>query len=192
MTTIAVVYHSGYGHTEVIAKAVAEGVARGGATANLLKIENASQDFSEFLAAIDAADGVIWGAPTYMGSLSAPFKAFADATSKAWMKGAWKNKVAAGFTNSGSMSGDKLLSLFQLVTLAAQHDMIWVGLAEMPNSGYSKPAGDPEAVNRLGSMLGVMAQSDNKAPAESPPEGDKESARLLGARVAEVAKKLAA
>jgi NAD(P)H dehydrogenase (quinone) len=186
MATIAVIYHSGYGHTEVIAKAVAEGVTRGGATAELHKIEKADQDFSALLEVVSNADGVIWGAPTYMGSLSAPFKAFADASSKAWMKGAWKDKIAAGFTNSGSMSGDKLLGLFQLAVLAAQHGMIWVGLSAMPNSGYTKPAGAPDATNRLGSTLGVMAQSDQASPAETPPEGDKETARMLGERVANI------
>ena len=186
MTTIAVLYHSGYGHTEVVAKAVAEGVTRGGAKAELLKIEKADQDFTEILNAIGKADGVIWGAPTYMGAPSAAFKAFADASSKAWFTQAWKDKIAAGFTNSGNLSGDKLHSLVQMAILAAQHSMIWVGNAEMPNSGYSKPVGDPSATNRMGSSLGVMTQADQASPDITPPEGDKETARLLGERVARI------
>ena len=188
MSNVAIVYHSGYGHTEVIAKAVAEGVTRAGGTPQLLKVEKADQDFSPFLDAISKADAVIFGAPTYMGGVSAPFKAFIDATSKVWMTQGWRDKLAAGFTNSGAMSGDKSISLTQLVTLAMQHSMIWVGPAQMPD--YSKPMGDPGVANRLGSFTGVMTQSDQVAPEISPPEGDREFARILGARVVQLAKKL--
>ena len=60
---------------------------------------------------LNAADGIIFGAPTYMGGVSAPFKAFIDAASKVWFQQGWKDKTAAGFTNSGSYSGDKLSAL---------------------------------------------------------------------------------
>jgi len=36
----------------------------------------------------------------------------------------WKDKVAAGFTNSASQSGDKLSTLFQLNVFAMQMGMI--------------------------------------------------------------------
>ncbi|MBN8544304.1 MAG: flavodoxin family protein [Alphaproteobacteria bacterium] len=188
MTTIAIVYHSGYGHTEVIAKAVAEGVTRGGGTAKLLKIEKADQDFAPIFDAIKAADGVIMGAPTYMGGLSAPFKAFIDASSKPWFKQEWKDKLAGGFTNSGNLSGDKSISLIQLFSLAMQHSMIWVGPGVLRDPAF--PVGDPAQVNRLGSFAGVMAQSDQAAPDVTPPEGDKEFGRVLGERVAMFAAKL--
>lgn len=186
MSHIAIIYHSGYGHTEVVAKAVADGVTSAGGTPELLKIEKADQDFAAILEAAGKADAIIFGAPTYMGAPSAPFKAFSDASSKAWFTQAWKDKIAAGFTNSGNLSGDKLHSLVQMALLAAQHSMIWVGNAEMPNSGYKKPVGDPTATNRMGSSLGVMTQADQAAPEITPPEGDKETARLLGARVATI------
>lgn len=37
-----------------------------------------------------------------------------------------ENKITASFTNSHSLSGDKLNYLMQLVVFAAQHGMIWV------------------------------------------------------------------
>ena len=80
MTTVAIPYHSGYGHTEVLAQKVAEGVRDAGQTAVLLKIESASQDFAPFIEEITKADAVIFGAPTYMGDVSGVFKVFADAT----------------------------------------------------------------------------------------------------------------
>ena len=46
MTKVAIVYHSGYGHTAVLAEKVAEGVRDAGQTPILLHIENAAQDLS--------------------------------------------------------------------------------------------------------------------------------------------------
>lgn len=185
MVKIAVVYHSGYGHTEVQAKHAREGASLvNGVQADLVKVEEVTEDVSS-LAAYDA---IIFGSPTYMGSASAPFKAFMDATAGIWFKQEWKDKIAAGFTNSHSMSGDKLNTLFQMTVFAAQHGMIWVGQAEMNASPDGEP-GKADAVNRIGSMLGAMAQSENDSPEVTPPSGDLKTAELLGARVAEVTKR---
>ena len=73
---------------------------------------------------LDGADAIIMGAPTYMGSLSAPFKAFMDATSHLqYVEKRWAGKIAAGFTNGASRGGDKQNSLVQLMTFAAQHQI---------------------------------------------------------------------
>src|SRR5579859_4848071 len=103
---VAIAYHSGYGHTAAVARAVADGAAQAGAQVRLLNVEKLDEDGWE---ALDAADAIVFGTPTYMGGPSAPFKAFADATSKVWSDGQrWRDKPAAGFTVSSSMSGDKL------------------------------------------------------------------------------------
>ncbi len=182
MKKIAIVYHSGYGHTEMQAKRVQKGAnSHEGVEAELFKAEEMTNDPTK----LNNYDGIIFGAPTYMGSVSAPFKAFMDATSKPWFSGAWKDKIAAGFTNSGSMSGDKFNSLVQLATLAAQHGMIWVSLGLQNESATTgKKNGDPECINRLGSYLGAMAQSDNLPSDQTPPEGDLKTAEKLGERVA--------
>ena len=62
MAKVAVVFHSGYGHTLRMAQAVAEG-----ANAELLAIDaegNLPEGGWELLA---AADAIIFGSPTYMG-----------------------------------------------------------------------------------------------------------------------------
>ncbi|HCK91923.1 MAG TPA: hypothetical protein DHW71_02995, partial [Gammaproteobacteria bacterium] len=97
----------------------------------------------------------------------------------------WKDKIAAGFTNSHSMSGDKLNTLMQLVVFAMQHGMIWVGQSEL-NQSPETEAGHPEKINRLGSFVGAMAQSDNRDPIETPPFGDLETAAQLGQRVGRI------
>ena len=185
MTKVAIVYHSGYGHTAVLADSVAQGVRDSGAEAVLLKVEGFDQDFDPLFSEIADADAVIFGAPTYMGDVSAQFKAFADASSKPWYTQEWKDKLAAGFTVSGSLSGDKLQALTSMSVLAAQHGMIWVSTG-IPSGAATGNTG-PDGVNRLGSFLGAMAQADNAPSDVTPPSGDHQTVRLLGSRVAEAA-----
>ena len=91
MGKIAIVYHSGFGHTHVLAESVAEGVREAGAEPVLLRIEGADQDFQPLLDAVKDADGVVFGAPTYMGDLSAGFRTFAEATAPRWYVQEWKD-----------------------------------------------------------------------------------------------------
>lgn len=182
MANVAVVFHSGYGHTLRMAQSVAEG-----AGAELVAIDAEGNVSAEGWAMLNDADAIILGSPTYMGSVSWQFKKFADASSKPWFSQAWKDKIFAGFTNSATMNGDKLSTLHYLFTLAMQHGGIWVGTGLMPSNSKAAQRND---VNFVGSFSGAMAQSPSDAsPAEMLP-GDLETARLFGQRVAQVADKL--
>jgi multimeric flavodoxin WrbA len=186
---VAVVYHSGYGHTVKVAEAVARGAAGvEGAGVELIEAGVASQRWP----ALDDADAIIMGAPTYMGSLSAPFKAFMDASSHLqYAEKRWANKVAAGFTNGASRGGDKQNSLVQLMTFAAQHQMHWVNLGL--NYGNNRSVTNEDILNRDAYTLGMAAQADLDQGGEvAPPASDLRTAELLGRRVAEVAQELAA
>ncbi len=177
--TVAVVYHSGYGHTKALAEAVREGAAGvEGTEAPLIAVDAMTDADWDVL---DGADAIVFGAPTYMGSASAPFKSFMDQTSKRWAEQRWKNKLAAGFTNSGSFSGDKLTTLHQFINLAGQHGMVWVSLGLMP-------AGSAEDLNRVGGFVGAMAQSNVDEGADvAPPATDRATGAHLGRRVATMA-----
>ena len=178
MSKIAVVFHSGYGHTQRMAQSVADG-----AGAELVQIDadgNLPAGGWEVLA---AADAIIMGSPTYMGSVSWQFKKFADASSKPWFTQAWKDKLFAGFTNSATMNGDKLSTLHYLFTLAMQQGGIWVGTAIMPSNAKAALRSD---VNYVGSFSGAMAQSPSDSSPAEMPAGDLETARLFGERVAQV------
>ena len=175
MTKSVVIYHSGYGHTQRIAQSVAEG-----ANAQLIAIDADGNITESDWAALDAADAILMGSPTYMGSVSWQFKKFADASSKQWMSGAWKDKVAGGFTISANLSGDKLSTLQYFITLSMQLGMVWVGQAN-PNDG---------SINRLGSSSGVMAQVGPTSPAADIPQGDLDTGKAYGERVAKMAGKL--
>ena len=188
MTKIAVIYHTTYGHT----KAQAEAVHRGAqsvsyASAQLYTVEEATARLDE----LDAADAIIFGCPTYMGSMSAGMKAFLETAAKKWFTLAWKDKVAGAFTNSSSFSGDKLNTLLGLVINAMQHGMIFVGLGMMPCANRPDEmttvnGPGPGAHNRVGSFVGPMAASFQVNPPDAPPKGDIETAEAYGRRVAEI------
>jgi NAD(P)H dehydrogenase (quinone) len=179
MSKVAVVYHSGYGHTAEVAKAVARGAAGiAGIDAQLISVADIDKHWQD----LDAADAIIFGAPTYMGGVSAPFKAFMDASSRVWMAQGWKDKIAAGFTHSGSQGGDKFNTVTQLFTLAMQHGMIWTGLGLLPGNNSSK--GSVNDLNRLGSSTGSLTQSSVDQGAEAIPASDLKTAEHLGRRVA--------
>ena len=184
MARIAVVFHSGYGHTLRMAQAVAEG-----ADAQLVAIDADGGVDADGWETLDSADAIIFGSPTYMANVSWQFKKFADASSKQWFSQAWKDKIAAGFTNSASLNGDKLATLNALFGLAMQHGMLWVSQGIMPSNAKASTRQD---INSLGSYSGAMAQSPSDAGADAMSKGDLETARLFGKRVAEVAAKFKA
>ncbi len=192
MARIAIVYHSGYGHTAKVAEHVLKGAKSvAGAEVSLLKAEDLGSPDDGPWDTLHEADAIVFGSPTYMGSASAVMKKFMEATSKTWMKLGWKDKLAAGFTNSGSLSGDKVVTLQQFATLAAQHGMLWISTG-MP-SGYNASNSDFDtAENRAGHFIGLGTQSLTDLPAEkAPDEADLKTAEAFGKRIAETAQKWA-
>lgn len=184
MIKIAIIYHSGHGHTEKLAKSVEDGCRMvEGVETKLISVEDPKAIDWDY---VNSADAHIFGSPTYMGTISAPFKTFMDATSKIWFKQGWRDKLAGGFTNSGWPSGDKFNTMLQLVTFAAQHGMIWINPGVIPGNLGKDP--ECKEINRAGSFMGVMATSpfDQKADI-APPVCDLRTAELLGKRVAESA-----
>jgi NAD(P)H dehydrogenase (quinone) len=180
MPFVAVVYHSGFGHTAAQAHAVCEGaVSVGGIESHMVFAEEAASNTG----LLDNADAIIFGCPTYMGSASASFKQFMDATSSIWLARSWKDRLAAGFTNSGGHSGDKLNTLIQLMLFSMQHGMVWVGLG-LPDGHNSSQTSDSN-LNRLGAYAGAMAQSNVDQGLDGMLESDIATARCLGQRVGE-------
>ena len=180
MANIVVVFHSGYGHTQRVAQAVADG-----AGAHLLAIDadgNLPQGGWETLA---AADAIIFGSPTYMGGVSWQFKKFADASSKVWYTQGWKDKLFAGFTNSATMNGDKVTTITYLWTLAMQHGGIWVSMGILPTNNK---AATRDAMNYMGGYGGLLTQSPSDASPGEMFKGDFDTARAFGERIGAVAR----
>jgi NAD(P)H dehydrogenase (quinone) len=183
MSKIVIVYHSGYGHTAKIAQAVAEG--SGGTLLAIDAEGNLPEGGWEQLL---AARAIVFGSPTYMGSVSWQFKKFADASSKPWFGQQWKNKLAAGFTNSATMNGDKLSTLHYMFTLSQQHSMLWVGTGMMPSNAKESTRND---LNYVGSFSGLMTATPSNASADEMVPGDITTAKAFGKRVAEATALLA-
>lgn len=179
MTTISIIYHSQYGHTKKQAEAVAQGAQSvPGITVHLIPVEDVDQHWDT----LHASKGIIFGCPTYMGNVSAGFKVFMEKTSKFFNTQQWKNKLAAGFVNSGAVNGDKTAVLIQLALFAAQHAMTWVNLGLLPGNNSA------DDLNRLGSFLGAMSQSLHGQPPETAiPSSDLKTAEYLGRRIAQIA-----
>jgi NAD(P)H dehydrogenase (quinone) len=88
MSKIAVIYHSTYGHTKLQTEAVFRGAqCVPFISAQLYTAEEAAARLDE----LDAADAIIFGCPTYMGSI-AGMKSFVEAAAKKWFTLAWKTK----------------------------------------------------------------------------------------------------
>ena len=185
MTKTVVIYHSGYGHTKVVAEHVARGAGAG--DADLIAI-SADGDITEAdWAELNSADAIIFGTPTYMGNVSWQFKKFADATSPLWFERKWQDKVFGGFTISASSNGDKQVALITLQTLASQHGGIWVSLGLAPSSNKSSTYAD---VNNMGGSVGLLARAPADAGVDEIHTGDLETAILYGKRVASIAERL--
>jgi NAD(P)H dehydrogenase (quinone) len=182
---LAIAYHSRFGHTAVLAEAVAEGAREGGADVTMIAVDRMTEADWDIL---DGADGIIFGSATYMGNVSAGFQAFAEQTGRRCLDGTWRDKVAAGFTNSGAKSGDKVNTLVSLAVFAAQHHMHWVNLGL--GAGWNSSTGSEDDLNRLGFWLGAGAQTDVDADPDQVHPSDVRTCRHLGWRAALVTRQL--
>ncbi len=175
MKNIAVIYHSGHGHTEAFAQQVVEGASSiAEVNVSLLRAE----DITANPDALTTFDGFIWGSPTYLGGVSGVFKSFMDATGRLWQQQKLAGKLAAGFTVSALPAGDKQSTLLAMMVFSMQHGMLWVGNPVLPEQHRGVP--ENEAAKRLGSWTGAMAQAGHSTTADSFTPGDLKTARLFG------------
>jgi multimeric flavodoxin WrbA len=185
MHTIAIAYHSAHGHTEHIARHIADGARTLACIrADLLQAEalTAAPDV------LTGYDGVILGSPTYLGGVSGPFKSFMDATGRLWRTQRLRGKLAAGFTVSSLPAGDKQSTLMSMFVFCMQHGMLWAGNPVLPEQHDGVPY--DEAANRLGSWSGLMAQAGHASAADAFVPGDIKSARLFGVHFAQALQRL--
>ena len=190
MTKIAIVYFSGFkGATEKLAESIAEGAKSVEDTAVTMirteEVDSHWQDLAE-------ADAIIFGTPTYIGSVAAKFKEFIEKLAgEIWLERLWVNKIAGGFTVSAGRSGDKLSCLQQLVIFASQMGMIWVPMRI--TGGHYSSQGSEADLNRMAGYLGVMAQSNiDEDTSKAPPASDLATAELHGNHIANVARQFSA
>ena len=179
---IVVIYYSGYGHTQVVAETFAHEIQ-----AQLIEVDQAGEITAQDWDTLNQAQGIVFGAPTYMAGVPWQFKKFIDATSKVWSTQGWKDKVFAGFTNSASFNGDKQVTLISLQTLASQHGGIWVSLGLLPSNTKAATRQD---VNNLGGSVGLLVQSPADAGVDEIAHGDLETTKHFAKRVQSIVERL--
>lgn len=184
MTTVTIIYYSATGNTKTMAESVLSGVnSIEGIQSHLIAIDGKDiiegrWNNQDVLKTLDESDAIIFGTPTYMGSVSTQLKSVFDGVVDRYMKERWKNKIAAGFTVSAALAGDKMNALMTQVIFSMQMGMIWVGIG---NNGSAN-----DGINRLGINLGATGQAHGE---ELPPE-DLKTGEYLGKRVATITQKL--
>lgn len=181
MSKVAVVYYSGYGHTKVIAEHFAHEI-----DADLVAVDQEGNIQESEWNLLDAADAIVFGAPTYMGGVPWQFKKFADASSKRWFTREWSDKIFGGFTNSASPNGDKQVTLISLQTLASQHGGIWVSLGLAPSNTKAATRAD---INNMGGSVGLLVQTPADASTDEIPSGDLDTAKAYAKRIQQITDK---
>ena len=190
MVKVSIVYDSSFkGQTEVLANSVAEGARSvDGTEVYVIHVDDVPGCWND----LHTADAIIFGSPTYIGSVTGKFKLFIEQLAgEVWLKRMWKNKLAAGFTVSAGRSGDKMSCLQQMIVFASQMAMIWIPQHVLGGNYSTK--GSEKDMNRLAGYLGVMAQANIDEPPEvSPPKSDRDTAWEHGRHVAQVASQFVA
>lgn len=180
---IVILYYSGFGHTRMVAEHIKSGIEKHGQQVYLLS----TADAKDHMQLLNEADTIVFGSPTYFGDVAAGFRQFMESTGRIWYNQQWKNKLAAGFTNSSTQSGDKLHALMSIFLFASQHSMTWIPLGIMPKHDASgNQLGEP---NGLGSYMGLMTVSGNDTNGFSEPS-DLQTAEAFGTRLAELTTQL--
>lgn len=199
MAKVLVLYHSAYGHTEAMAKAVAAGARDAGADVSIRRVpETVPEEIASAsgflleqsaehasLEELEDYDAIIVGAGTRYGRMPSQMAAFLDQTGPLWSKGAFVDKVGAAFVSTGSQHGGQETTLFSILTNLLHFGMTIVGL----DYGFAGQMGVDEV--RGGSPYGAttIAGGDGSRAVH---QEEKNAAFYLGSKVARIAAKLKA
>jgi NAD(P)H dehydrogenase (quinone) len=125
-------------------------------------------------------DGLLLGSPTRFGNMAAPLKHFLDGTSALWLNGSLDRKPAGVFTSTGSAHGGQESTLLSMMLPLLHHGMYLVGLPFTAAAlNRTRTGGTPYGASHLAGMA--------RGEAVQLSDDERELARLLGRRVAELA-----
>ncbi|MBP1999284.1 NAD(P)H dehydrogenase (quinone) [Paenibacillus shirakamiensis] len=157
---ICIVYDSEGGHTEALAKAIAEGAAKvEGATIHLHSVAEAD------VYTLPTMDAIIWGSPGHFGTISSGLKQWIDKLGYLWAAGQLVNKIGAVFCTTATEHGGLEATLLNLITPMLHQGMIIAGLpGNIPENatygsyygvGISCPIDSTELLSEKGRVLGM-------------------------------------
>jgi len=201
---VLVVYHTIYGHTLQLARAVTEGVK---SVAGVEAVFRRAPEFPHTEKELEAgegyatqiwkdqksipactlddlreADGILLGSPTRYGNMTAQMKALIDSTASLWLAGAMEGKPAGVFTATASTHGGQETTCVTMMIPLLHLGMLIVGVPYSAEGMIHTEA-------RGGSPYGASTIAGPKGELAPTPE-DLAICRVQGKRVAEIARKL--
>jgi NAD(P)H dehydrogenase (quinone) len=198
MTKILVLYYSSYGHIEVMASAIAQGVGDvEGCSVDVKRVPELVPDDvarasgvkldqgAPIAAPDDLAnyDAIIFGTPTRFGNMAAQMRNFLDQTGGLWFTKALVGKVGSVFVSTNSQHGGQETTITSFHTTLLHHGMIIVGLP------YSFEGNMEMGEISGGTPYGASTLAGNDG-SRMPSANELAGARFQGKHVAEIAKKL--
>lgn len=176
---IFVLHASMYGHTEVLARAIADGAGEvTGAEVVFQSVDDVNPDD------LKTADAIIWGSSGYFGEPNPKMASFLSKLGQLWFTGALQGKVGGVFGTTSTQHGGVENLLRALQTPMQHHGMIIVS-----NTGALTPErmtyGSP-----YGAAAVIPVEASKDAPMNKPNDAELAIASEYGKLVAETAAKL--
>ncbi len=198
MAKVLVLYYSSYGHTEIMANAVAEGArAVAGTEVTVKRVpelvpeeiarkSGLKLDQAAPVATVDELpgyDAIVFGTPTRYGRMAAQMANFIDQTGGLWAKGALIGKVGSVFASTATQHGGQETTITSFHANLLHHGMVIVGLP------YSFQGQTTLGEITGGSPYGATTIAGGDG-SRTPSENELEGCRFQGRHVAEIATKL--
>ncbi|MCX7041979.1 MAG: NAD(P)H:quinone oxidoreductase [Gammaproteobacteria bacterium] len=195
MPDILILYYSRTGAVAQLARQVARGVEEAGATARLRTVPPVTavtqsqapavpDDGPPYIEKKDLAEcaGVLIGSPTRFGNMAAPLKHFLDSLGAEWVSGTLVGKPAGVFTSTSTMHGGQESTLLSMMLPLIHHGAVIVGIPfTEPLLNSTTSGGTPYGASHVSGVDGRLSLT----------EDEKQLARALGKRVADIAIRLA-
>ncbi len=196
MSEVLVLYFSRYGATRALAREVCHGVDSVDGMASRLRTvpavsavtEAVEDDIPEsgppYAVVQDLVDcaGLVMGSPTRFGNMAAALKYFLDGTGSEWLAGSLSGKPAGVFTSTSTLHGGQESTLLTMAVPLLHHGMLLTGLP------YTEPALSTTTTG--GTPYGASHITWNRK-SDALSDDEKHLARVLGKRVADIARRLA-
>ncbi|HET7358600.1 MAG TPA: NAD(P)H:quinone oxidoreductase [Rhodanobacteraceae bacterium] len=192
---ILVLYYSRNGHVAQLARLIARGIGEvPGMRARLRQVPPVApvteiaqapepEDGAPYVERRDLAEcaALALGSPTRFGNMAAPLKHFLDSTGAEWASGTLAGKPAAVFTSTSTMHGGQESTLLSMLLPLLHHGMLIVGIPfTEPALGATTTGGTPYGASHVTGSAGDRPISEH----------ERELARALGRRLAEVTRRL--
>jgi len=199
MTRVLILYYSSYGHIEMLAHAVAEGVREVDGAVPIIKrvpelVPAAVADRSGYkldqkapvaeVAELAEYDAIVFGTPTRFGNMASQMKQFLDQAGGLWARDQLVGKVGSVFTSTATQHGGQESTILSVHTVLLHFGMTIVGLPYTFKGQLetgSVNGGSPYGASTVAGLDGSL----------KPTNADLAGARFQGRHVAETAVRLA-